>query len=791
MNHKRFLLLLLVLALVLVAPIHTFADPPDDQCPSPFSSDGHHSYSQSRQEATCTDAGSITWVCADCNKEYTETIPALGHSFGAPQTRQAATCTAGGTNVYTCTRCGAEEVRNIDPLGHGWDNGVVTQAPTCADEGVRTFTCLRCGATRTEAIAKTADHTPVTVPGRAATCTEAGLTDGSKCSICGAVLMAQQSIPAKGHSWDGGRVTQEATCTAEGVKTFTCYNCGATRTDTFPAKGHTPTTVAGKAATCNEAGLTEGSQCSACGAILKAQETIPAKGHAWDQGVITTEPQGFTPGVRTFTCTVCGATKTEAVDSTLSVFSGMNIPSGFGFLLSNDPVPENLLHIVQQPEDGYIPHAELTVEAAGGEGEYTYEWWYAPELPTVGTSALTDFLTGMYGDTVAAVSQAKEKTAPIAAQMLEAWKMTNAITVTKAQPAASTETLYLEAESFNPFATRLSEDSPSINAWERGTYWVVVYDEAGHHATSDKVQVQYGLYISGQPESKNIYGLSSVTLSCRARGGSGNYAYTWYDGNGNVVEDQQTYVAEQMGVYYCEVADYDTLEVVQSKPAQVYSEERDIRPVITFQPKSVIVEYREDGQYDVSSFTCKAISPLTGDDSNLEYVWEVWNDQGDGWGNTDVTDEELHFYDVQPNTLYHCRVTDKTNGAFVISDEVKVATKMKIWVWHDAPDYNNVVLLYYRIEGGKAPYTVQIMQEFKVGNEFHDVLMRKYTKNDNETHFQAVSADYQPLTYDNEGYLEHYTNIYATYHLEVVDAVGQYRKSISIMISGKEAEPRS
>ena len=751
MNHKRFLLLLLVLALVLVAPIHTFADPPDDQCPSPFSSDGHHSYSQSRQEATCTDAGSITWVCSDCGKVYTETIPALGHSWGEWVTRQEATCTESGTRYRQCTRCNEAETEAIPAKG----------------------------------------HTPVTVPGTAATCTEAGLSDGAKCSVCGAVISAQQTIPAKGHSWDGGRVTQEATCTAEGVKTFTCSNCGATRTDTFPAKGHTPAAVPAKAATCTEPGLTEGSQCSACGTILKAQETIPAKGHAWDRGVITTEPQGFTPGVRTFTCTVCGATKTEAVDSTLSVFRGMNIPSGFGFLLSNDPVPENLLHIVQQPEDGYIPHAELTVEAAGGEGEYTYVWWYIPEMPMVGASAVTDILAGWAGESVETVTQAKEKTAPIAAQMLEAWKMTNAITVTEAQPAASTETLYLDAEPFNPFATRLSEDSPSINAWERGTYWVVVYDEAGHHATSDKVQVQYGLYISGQPESKNIYGLSSVTLSCRARGGSGNYAYTWYDGNGNVVEDQQTYVAEQMGVYYCEVADYDTLEVVQSKPAQVYSEERDIRPVITFQPKSVIVEYREDGQYDVSSFTCKAISPLTGDDSNLEYVWEVWNDQGDGWGNTDITDEELHFYDVQPNTLYHCRVTDKTNGAFVISDEVKVATKMKIWVWHDAPDYNNVVLLYYRIEGGKAPYTVQIMQEFRVGNEFHDVLMRKYTINDNETHFQAVSADYQPLTYDNEGYLEHYTNVYATYHLEVVDAVGQYRKSISIMISGKEAEPRS
>ena len=753
MRIKRILSLFLLLLLVLVPLVVAHADPPDDQCPSPYSSDGHHTWNlRGGTDPTCTEPGSLTWVCADCSQTYTEPIPALGHT---------------------------------------WDNGVVTQAPTCAAEGVRTFTCLRCGATRTEAIAKTADHTPVSVPGKAATCTEAGLTDGSKCSVCGAVLTAQQSIPAKGHS---------------------------------------PVAVPGRAATCTEAGLTDGSKCSVCGAVLTAQQSIPALGHAWDggavtvaptcvdkgyrtntctrcgateltgipptgehawdEGAITAEPTGLTPGVKTFTCTVCGATKTEAVDPTLSVFSGMNIPSGFGFLLSNDPVPENLLHIVQQPEDGYIPHAELTVEAAGGEGEYTYEWWYAPELPVVG-SALTDFLTGMYGDTVAAVSQAKEKTAPIAAQMLEAWKMTNAITVTEAQPAASTETLYLEAEPFNPFATRLSEDSPSINAWERGTYWVVVYDEAGHHATSDKVQVQYGLYISGQPESKNIYGLSSVTLSCRARGGSGNYAYTWYDGNGNVVEDQQTYVAEQIGVYYCEVADYDTLEVVQSKPAHVYSEERDIRPVITFQPKSVIVEYREDGQYDVSSFTCKAISPLTGDDSNLEYVWEVWNDQGDGWGNTDVTDEELHFYDVQPNTLYHCRVTDKTNGAFVISDEVKVATKMKIWVWHDAPDYNNVVLLYYRIEGGKAPYSVQIMQEFRVGNEFHDVLMRKHTINDNETHFQAVSADYRPLTYDNEGYLEHYTNVYATYHLEVVDAVGQYRKSIPIMISGKEAEPRS
>ncbi len=771
MNHKRFLLLLLVLVLVLVAPIHTFADPPDDHCPSPFSSDGHHSYSQSRQEATCTDAGSITWVCSDCGKVYTETIPALGHSFGAPQTRQAATCTAGGTNVYTCTRCGAEEVRNIDPLGHGWDNGVVTQAPTCAAEGVRTFTCLRCGATRTEAIAKTADHTPVTVPGRAATCTEAGLTDGSKCSICGAVLMAQQSIPAKGHSWDGGRVTQEATCTAEGVKTFTCYNCGATRTDTFPARGHTPTTVAGKAATCNEAGLTEGSQCSACGAILKAQETIPAKGHAWDQGVITTEPQGFTPGVRTFTCTVCGATKTEAVDSTLSVFSGMNIPMEFDFL-RNIPGPEDILRIVQQPQGGFVPqggYTELTVEAAGGEGEYTYEWWFEPALPRVGASALTDFLTGFYGDSVATVSQAKEKTTPLAAEFLEAWKKKNGIpgtvdhsvTVTEGT-IASTETETMTMEIFSPLAEIVGEAS-FVSAHKAGTYWCVVYDEAGHHATSNKVQMQYGLYIAVEPESKNIYGLSSVTLTCRAAGGSGpeQQSYTWYDAEGKVVSDEASFSTDQIGVYHCLVVDFGTNETVESFDAQVYSEERDLRPTITLQPESIELEYREDGQYSWS-LTCKA-QAYDGDTENLQYQWSGKTDTG--WAPIGAGETLNKSYD---HGTFRCTVTDKRNGQYVSSNEVKISIEFKFTTSRIVGfDYDaNSYLLEYIFVGGVAPYTVEI---FTILPGKHEEVLKRY-KNITDTRIlEEARYSYQYVTADP--YQEEIVK--ASYYAFATDSLGQ------------------
>ena len=72
-----------------------------------------------------------------------------------------------------------------------------------------------------------AAHTPETVPAKAATCTENGLTDGEKCSVCGNILTAQSAIPAKGHS-----PGKAATCTTA----QRCIVCGETL---VKAKGHT------------------------------------------------------------------------------------------------------------------------------------------------------------------------------------------------------------------------------------------------------------------------------------------------------------------------------------------------------------------------------------------------------------------------------------------------------------------------------------------------------------------------------------------------------------------------
>ena len=115
------------------------------------------------------------------------------------------------------------------------------------------------------------------------------------------------------------RNAKDATCTKDGYTGDTyCKDCGkkiGTGTAIL-AKGHTEVIDEAVAATCTTPGKTEGAHCSVCGTVIKAQEEISAKGHRWNEGEITTAPTCETAGVKTYTCTVCNATKTEAIDAT-------------------------------------------------------------------------------------------------------------------------------------------------------------------------------------------------------------------------------------------------------------------------------------------------------------------------------------------------------------------------------------------------------------------------------------------------------------------------------------------
>lgn len=97
-------------------------------------------------------------------------------------------------------------------------------APTCPANGVRAYTCSRCPATN-DITLFALGHTTVADPAVAVTCTQTGLTAGSHCSVCGAVLMAQTAIPATGHSYAAIQAV-EPTCTEAGYTLMRCKSCG-------------------------------------------------------------------------------------------------------------------------------------------------------------------------------------------------------------------------------------------------------------------------------------------------------------------------------------------------------------------------------------------------------------------------------------------------------------------------------------------------------------------------------------------------------------------------------------
>ena len=107
------------------------------------------------------------------------------------------------------------------------------------------------------------------------------------------------------HTWNDGVVTTQPKETAEGVKTFTCTVCGATKTESMPKLNHTHTFD--MSAWEKDANMHWHK--STCGHDVKADEAA----HTWNDGVVTTQPTETAEGVKTFTCTVCGATKTESM----------------------------------------------------------------------------------------------------------------------------------------------------------------------------------------------------------------------------------------------------------------------------------------------------------------------------------------------------------------------------------------------------------------------------------------------------------------------------------------------
>lgn len=187
---------------------------------------------------------------------------------------------------------------------HQYGSWMTAKAATCLEEGMQMKTCSLCGDKKTQTTAKTG-HTEVKDAAVEATCTSTGKTEGSHCSVCGTVIKAQTEIAKKAHTYGSWKVVKSATCTVDGSKERSCTECGKKETQAIAETGHTEVKDAAVEATCTSTGKTEGSHCSVCGTVIKAQTEIAKKAHTWGAWKTISSATVFAPKKQKRTCTRC------------------------------------------------------------------------------------------------------------------------------------------------------------------------------------------------------------------------------------------------------------------------------------------------------------------------------------------------------------------------------------------------------------------------------------------------------------------------------------------------------
>ena len=234
------------------------------------------------KELTCTQDEEIDYTCSECGYVKKEITKATGHQWGEWQTTLAQTCTTDGKEERTCAKCSEKEERTLKATGHKSET-VGAKAPTCKEDGYTgDEVCKVCHETLNKGttIPKTDSHEwgKWTIK-RESTCTEKG-EQSRKCTVCGEEEI--ESLPLAKHTWDNGKVTQAPSYTKVGVKTWTCSECGKTKTTTLAKlpmpKAGTKVIVGGNQYTVTKAGSeVRFSKANAKARAITVPSTIKAK----------------------------------------------------------------------------------------------------------------------------------------------------------------------------------------------------------------------------------------------------------------------------------------------------------------------------------------------------------------------------------------------------------------------------------------------------------------------------------------------------------------------------------
>ena len=282
---------------------------------------GHqHTEIRNKKEATCKAEGYTgDTYCTDCETKVSsgQAIPKTDHTWDNGKVTTEATCEHTGVRTYICSVCGETKEEETPKTDHTYDDGIVTKKPTCIETGIKTYTCTVCQKTKTEEIPATG-HQHIEIRNKKeATCTETGYTGDTYCKDCGTKLSSGEVISKKAHDYEV-KDRQEPTCTTDGYVLSVCKVCRDEKQEILPATGHQHTEIRNKKeATCKAEGYTGDVYCKDCGEKLSDGKTIAkTTEHTWDGGKVTKAATCTEKGVKTYTCTVCGATKTEKIAAT-------------------------------------------------------------------------------------------------------------------------------------------------------------------------------------------------------------------------------------------------------------------------------------------------------------------------------------------------------------------------------------------------------------------------------------------------------------------------------------------
>lgn len=265
---------------------------------------------------TCSGEGTCDAKAAD--KEYT--LPALT-STDYTKGEDSATCAAAGTVTYTY---------NKNDVNVSFDVATAKKA-----------------------------HTEEVITGKAATCSENGLTDGKKCTVCGETTVAQTTIEA--HHTEIILTQKYPNCTEDGLtEGKKCTICGeiTVKQVTVEALGHVESTLPAVEATCSEDGLTAGKKCAVCQTVLEEQTVVNATGHSLSTTAIPTVNE--TAKTVSQRCTVCNKAVVYEYDNLVNATS-----TAIG---SPDVLSDGVNYVIQSGTRNYLSY---TFEEAG---TYSIYW---------------------------------------------------------------------------------------------------------------------------------------------------------------------------------------------------------------------------------------------------------------------------------------------------------------------------------------------------------------------------------------------------------------------------------